>query len=285
MGRRHSETELAGKLAASLTAPAPHSSRHRREAEASSVFDLAHPRRADSGRHRLRSRPGTRPATALPSLVADAPPEVKIRPLLVVPVVRPASLYVGAQLPRLGSMPGHTAELGYAVRGAPRWGTDAAFGVAIAWVATIAIGVLAATGLPAHVVMRAARGAVFASAPTQWMVAPNPRTATSAVPTPVISRPFVDPGAAAVIPHSTGGQMRPKSAAPAQVRAVVAERPTADSARAISVPGIAREPSSLADDDNPYAAAPASSSAPEPSALTLEDLMRRAVEKESKPRR
>ncbi len=285
MGRRHSETELAGKLAASLTAPAPHSSRQPRETEASSVFDLAHPRRGGSGRHRLRSRPGTRPAPPLPSLVVSGAPEVKIRPLLVVPVVRPASLYVGAELPRLRSMTLQADELGYAVGGAPRRGTEGAFGVAIAWVATIAIGVLAATGLPAHVVMRAARSAVFTSVPTQWMVASSPPTVTTAPPTPAISRPFVDPGAAAVISHGTGGQVRLKSAAPAQVHTVAAERPAVDSARAISAPAVAREASSLADDDNPYAGAPASSNAPEPSALTLEDLMRRAVEKESKPRR
>jgi len=230
MGRRNSETELAGKLGASLTAPAPHAYRRRREAEASSVFDLAHPRRPDSAHHRLRSRPGA-PSSGtipIPSLAAPAPPEVKIKPLLVVPVVRPASLYRGSELSGLRPMPVPAHSVGHAVRGGPRHSADPALGVAVAWVATFAIGALAATALPGHVAMRSARGAVVASVPAQSMAARNAGTVTSAS---------------------------------------------------------ARAPSAPADDDNPHAVAPASIGAPEPSALTLEALMRRAVEREPKTRR
>jgi len=194
------------------------------------VFDLAHPRRPDSARHRLRSRPGARSSGTIriPSLAAPAQPEVKIKPLLIVPVVRPASLYAGTELPGLRSTPVPAHALGHAVRGGPLQGGDSALGVAIAWVATIATGVLAATALPAHVVMRSARSAVVASVPAQSRAARNTGTVTSA--------------------------------------------PT-------------REPSAPAADDKANTVAPASIGAPEPSALTLEDLMRRAVEKESKARR
>jgi hypothetical protein len=204
--------------------------------------------------------------------VLSAPPEEEIKPLLVVPVVRPASLYVGSELSGLRSKPVPAPGLDHAVRGAPRQSADAALGVAVAWVATIATGILAATALPAHVVMRSARSAVFAAVPSQSMAAPNAGTMASAAPTssiaPLISRSLVDPSAPAAISRRPAGQVRPKWVAPAQVHPVAAQ-----------------EPSSPADDDNPYAVAPPSLGAAEPSVLTLEDLMRRAVEKESKPRR
>jgi len=298
MGRRHSDTELAAKLAAALTAPAPHAARKRAEAEASRAFDLARARRPESAR--LLIRPGIREAStsASPLPSVSTPSEVRIKPLLVVPVVRPASLYVDAGPSALGpirrpSMPPQPvipSQPVYEDRATSRPGAGGGFGVVVAWLATISTGALAATALPAHVVMQA-HPQLFVAAPRHPAAAPRAGTETSAPATPPsrsasISGSLVDPAPAAVVVHA-GGPSLP----PVQLLRSVASPPALSHRLAAPVrpkaaaPAVAPEAPPSPDDDNPYAVEPASTAAPEPRASTFEDQTRRGVERESKPRR
>jgi hypothetical protein len=295
MGRRHSDTELGAKLAAALTAPAPHAARKRAEAEASRAFDLARARRPESAR--LLVRPGIRKAStsAPPLLSVSTPSEVRIKPLLVVPVVRPASLYVDAgpsalgpiRRPSIPSQPVNPSQPVYEDRAASRPGAGG-FGVVVAWLATISTGALAATALPAHVVMQAHPQLV--AAPRHPAAAPRAGTETSAPATPPsrsasISGSLVDPAPAVVVVHAEGPSLPPVQLRSVASPPALSHRLAAPVRPKAAAPAVAREAPPSPDDDNPYAVAPASTAAPEPRASTFEDQTRRGVERESKPRR
>ena len=239
MRRRESESELAGKLAASLTAPAPHVSRKRPE------------------------RPA-RPTGLLHD--ESTPSEVRIKPLLVVPVVRPVSLYVGRGSSRIGpiALPSLLSEPVHESHRRPGPGAGGAFGVAVAWLAMISIGVLAATGLPAHVVVHAHRP-LLVVAPAQAAVAAPAQPAAAgragetsgpAMPSdPALPVSFVQAEPAPAVAHAGAPSLPPVSSRSAVTTSAPSRRPLPVRPKA-AVPTVREAPSSPDDDDNPYSVAP-----------------------------
>jgi hypothetical protein len=260
MTTHDSESELAGRLGASLTPRVPRITLQHRGEQSSGLFDIGAMYAASVEQVMRRARAVRPPVFGLAQSAQASPVHAWAR----TPDLQHAiEIDLDAQL----------CEPVVRARGVG-W-----FGVAVAWLATTAIGFTVATTVPAHSVRRAAPAlaAVVQTVPvaTPSVAMPAPAApAPAAMPTtaatmqPPASAP--EPVSAAA-PKKIGVTPRPRTLAPARPVQTEAAPAAPQPQRATSSP----------ESSPPPKTAPATSP-PASGGSSLEDLMRKAVEADSK---
>jgi|HubBroStandDraft_1064217.scaffolds.fasta_scaffold84056_2 hypothetical protein len=257
MTTQDSESELAGRLGASLTPRVPRITVQQRGEQNSGLFDVGALYAASVEQIMRRAR-----------VAREQPPVFG-----VAGVAQPASVALPAPWVAAPTR-AHEEDLDldalFLVR--PRgigW-----FGVAVAWLATTAIGATIAMTVPAHTVARShAPELVVAAVPPVALPAPT----TPAPPLAVVATPpaVASPVAVVVAPAVTAKKPIVVVAPHARMRTVTA---SAQADVAPAIPPAQR----VAPVEAPAPKAAAASPPPAAGGSSLEDLMRRAVEADSK---
>jgi hypothetical protein len=270
MTTNDSESELAGKLGASLTPRVPRITTQHRGEQSSGLFDLGALYAASVDQVMKRAR-----------TVREQPPVVGIAEIAPPVSESPLAPWPGALVGQQAAVADFEADAESEPRLRARgigW-----FGIVVAWFAVAGIGAVVATMLPAHTFARgrAPVPAAVAVAPVA-VTAPPPTLPTSlpstVSPVPAAAKPIAaTPEPAPAIP--------PKKASPATY---VRQRPAVRSAPA-DVPAPTPPPAktaAMAETPAPKAAAPSTPPATQPATGgdSLEAMMRRAVEADAKRR-
>jgi len=264
MTTHDSDIELAGKLAASLTPRVPRITAAHRGEQSSGLFDIGALYAASVEQVMRRARTAREQPPVLGVVGVARPfPGSPIRPWAPAPARELVASVIDPE-----------PEPVVRARGVG-W-----FGVAIAWLATAAIGAAAATMVPAHSVTifrgHAPLPVAPAIVPVATPAAPVPAVAVTPAPSPVASQP------AALAPVATPGDVRPRKASGAahlHIRRAVPRAAPAEAAAPATEPKAA--PTAA---EAPPARVEAPSPAPAAGGSSLEDLMRRAVEADAKRR-
>jgi hypothetical protein len=294
MARQQSSSELAGSLAATLTASAPRASEpppHIRKNENSGLFDVGALYAETFNEVMRRARSDAR----LGSLVRAARPAARAAARWP----RPAPAF---EPPHVAAVP---IEVTIPVEG-PRSRGLGWFGVAVAWLATVTMGASIATTVPGHALTRLRAGVPAPAVPTpaphsqagSLPTAPLPVTAAAVMPAPVLPAvvmpapiaPVASPSPA-LTPPAMAWSERPiaaqadsprvsaKKVLPRAVTPVAHARPAAPSASAATAPPapvIAAAPRPTA--PSRPASAPTSAST---AGMSLDELIRHEVQAES----
>jgi hypothetical protein len=275
-GRQDSESELAGRVAASLT-PRVHTPLQQGGEQNSGLFDIGALYAASRDLATRRAQQARQPPRVIDAAAARAfsqPAPASIRPYEV--EVEDVELLDVAGLPR---------------RGRIGW-----FGVAVAWLVVSTLGLAVATGVPAHALRGKLAKPVAAALATLTPAPALTATATlTATPTPtatltliLTATPTAPPVVAVAATPIATDTPKPRPAAPAHPRASAAVRivPTEAPLAAPAPAPVAKTTVSSASNDVPPtpkpATVPAATPAAAPAAASLEDLMRQAVQNDAK---
>jgi hypothetical protein len=314
MTRQDSDSDLAGRLGASLTASVPRIiTRHRGE-ESSGLFDLAALQAADLDLLMERAHGAPQPHRVM------ATPDVARSPAFMVwPERQPATPSMPA-MPAIEwieeSPPDLPVDHGVQHHGVQKVRARGvgAFGIAVAWLATTVMGFVIATTMPAHVLARGRLASSSLATITALSANPTPASAstvpvTKALPAtsaqglveaPPSEAPVLPPSAPWLAKSAAGagaGRMHRRThAAPRPVAVQAAglppqTRPTAEApttAVPATPPTVGEGGAPKATATAPKAAAaptpPPTAASPTPAGTSLEDLIRREVAAESKRR-
>jgi hypothetical protein len=286
MARQDSSSELAGRLGATLTPRMDHAGAPARAEQSSGLFDM-----------------GALYTEALGQVMRRARGEVHLAPLARAPRLPwpPPEPWVDAPRWPGSASAGHASaglrarELDYdlavpvdIVDGftSPRPLGLGWFGVAVAWLATVTIGAILATTVPAHAFPRSSARTMVVATPAAPAVAsdiasaPSPDTAWTAVPIaqPVqAARPERSIPAVLSVPAPVAPT--PKAVSKPSVVPVVRQRPRleAPAPPAPTVPAVAAAPASKPAPEKPRVAAPPVSTA----GMSLDELIRHEVQAEA----
>jgi len=274
MARNNSETEIAGRLGASLTPRVPRITTQQRGEQSSGLFDIGALYAASVEQVMRRSR-----AVREPSIrhVADvAVPAPGSWPRAIAPVAAPFD-EIDIEPDMELFMP------------APRIGW---FGVAVAWLATTAIGATLATTVPAHAFARghtasppAATPVVAAvSAPALVAAPASAPPASATAPAPVSTpAPALAPAVAPASAPALASTPRKKTTITPHAHATpVARSATTEAAAPAPQPQKAQPQRAAPAADSPAPKVATPSPPPPAGGSSLEDLMRRAVEADAK---
>jgi len=286
MTTNDSESDLAGKLGASLTPRVPRITIQQRGEQNSGLFDIGALYAESVEQVMRRARTGREQPPPVLGVAAAARPVPE----------SPPNPWAGAparhQLLALDIDPGLEPVVPAPGRGS--------FGIVVAWLATAVIGATVATTLVAHTVARgrASTPAVVAAAPTAVAM---PATALAAIPAspppalpslPAPPAPFVavkavapvSEPALAPLPKKAGGAAHFRTrhvvrSAPADAPAQAAPTPVSETAAPTAEEP---PPKAAAPSPAPAAPSPAPVAAPASGGASLEEMMRRAVEADAK---
>jgi hypothetical protein len=274
MTTHDSESEIAGRLGASLTPSVPRLAVQHRGEQSSGLFDIGAMYAASVEQVMRRARTVREPSVRELAQGARSAAAAPLHAWSRAPYPQRA---IEIDLTGEGFEPEQPARIVRA-RGVG-W-----FGVAVAWLATAALGATVATSLPAHTVPRAAPAlAVVATAP---VLAPTPApaappslvVASTAIavttPPPAAIQSNLPPGApdsaSAAAPKKPNAAPHPRTMAPARTVSAEAAAPVAQPQKAVA-------PTTTSPSKTTPSTAP-----PAAGGSSLEDLMRRAVEADSK---
>ena len=284
MARQDSSSELAGRLGATLTPRMDHAGAPSRTKESSGLFDM-----------------GALYTEALGQVMRRARGEVHLAPLarasrLPWPPPEPwadAPRWPGSASAGRPSVALRDRELDYDLAvdiidgfTSPRPLGLGWFGVAVAWLATVTIGAILATTVPAHAFPRSSARTMVVVTPTASVLArdiagaPSPDTAWTAVPIaqPVQAAP-PERSIPAVISVPVPVALTPKAQSKPSVVPAVRPRtrlePTAPPAQ--TAPVVAAAPTSKPAPEKPRVAASPASTA----GMSLDELIRHEVQAES----
>jgi hypothetical protein len=297
MTTEDSESDIARRLGASLTPRVLRITAQHRGEQSSGLFDIGALYAASVQQVMQRAQAMREPPIRRVAMVAQQPPPWGRVPSAASAATPYATLWAGEE-----------AELELQPAARPKgvgW-----FGVAVAWLATTAIGAVIATTVPAHALARdRAPTRAPAAAASIVAVAPPPATPSAAVGTPLAVTPAVTTPVAvlrpadavslpapapeptpAVAPKKTSAPARPHTSPMTRVAStdLTASASPATAAQAQAAAPVAEAPApprveTRVETPAPKAAAP-SSPPPAAAGASLEEMMRRAVEADSKHR-
>jgi hypothetical protein len=258
MTTQDSESELAGRLGASLTPRVPRITVQQRGEQNSGLFDVGALYAASVEQVMRRARVAQPPVFGIAGVAQPAP------------VALPSAW--GATAARVQRVEEEEIDIDLFLGRSRGVGW---FGVAVAWLATTALGATIATTVPAHTVARGHASALVVAA-TAPAVAPTTAVVAPAAPPPmVVSAPVAETPSVAVAVAPAVAVKKAMIVTHARTRPVAASvaadvTPTPQPQKAVSVE--APPPPKTAVASSPPAAGGAS----------LEELMRRAVEADAK---
>ncbi|MGO9836236.1 MAG: hypothetical protein ACLP1X_18705 [Polyangiaceae bacterium] len=259
MTTQDSESELAGRLGASLTPRVPRITVQQRVEQNSGLFDVGALYAASVEQVMRRARVAQPPVFGIAGVAQPAP------------VALPSAW--GANAARVQRVQQEEIDLDLFLGRSRGVGW---FGVAVAWMATTALGATIATTVPAHTLARGHASAPVVAATAPAAITPATAAAAFAAPPPVVSAP---PAEAPSVAVAAAPAVAPKKAI---IVTHARTRPVPASGSAAVTP--APQPQKVASVEAPPAPKAAVASAPPAAAggASLEELMRRAVEADAK---
>jgi hypothetical protein len=257
MTTQDSESELAGRLGASLTPRVPRITVQQRGEQNSGLFDVGALYAASVEQVMRRARVAQPPVFGIAGVAQPAP------------VALPSTW--GATAARVQRVQVEEIDIDLFLGRSRGVGW---FGVAVAWLATTALGATIATTVPAHTVARGHAPALVVAA-TAPAVAPPTAVMALAAPPPAVSAPVAETPSVAVAVAPAVAAKKAMTVTHARTRPVAASvaadvTPTPQPQKAASV------------EAPPQPKAAVASSPPAAGGASLEELMRRAVEADAK---